>query len=262
MKDFGKKWLLGTSVFLGLGVTSLGIWSVVESKTAQGVTVENKTRALEVKGIEQSTVGDGSQIVQVSLRNVSKKPIAVYSVEVVEILNGKKDFSNVERGGLVVGWILRPNEIQIEKFPIKTGVETQLTISAVLFEDGMGDGDPKEVRRLQEIRVGIRMGFQKMLSILKESVRTGESLDGPVLQEMASKIEKLDDEGVPMRSKRGFYLARGYVLMELKDIAAEKNFNGSSREGEITKSIGEIESALLKFSTSTPAGKAKGRKER
>lgn len=255
MKYINKRHLIALLVLAAFGVTGFAVWRSVQSKDVERVFIENKTRSLQVESIKDLGEKNNRKEIEITFRNNYEKPIAAYRVRVSEEFDGKTEVSAVERGGLIVGWVLKPKDIKVEKFIINSEGKTYLTIAAVIFEDGTGDGEIAELNRLQEIRVGVRMGFQKIVPILQDAAKTSESLSSDTaIQSLEEKIKQLSDKDVPNNSKRGFALAKSYVSLELNDIkdakARNPNFNA---ETEIAAKLSEIESALTKLSVNLPS---------
>lgn len=260
MQDkFKNHFVVGLLLFTILGIVVV-VWATSKNYNTDRIRIENKTRSLLVESVKESIK---SNRVEVSFRNNYEKPIAAYRVRVTEEFNGKTDESAVERGGLIVGWVLRPNEIKVEEFPVNPKSKTNLTIAAVIFEDGTGDGEINELTILQEVRVGVRMGFQKIFPILQDAMKTKESFSSDsAIQSLEKKIKQLNDEDVPDNSKRGFALAKGYMSIELRDIRDKKTRNTNLNiETETLTKLTEVESALTKLSINPPSNANKERRQ-
>ncbi len=254
MKRINTKHIVALLILTVFGIFGFTVWSSVLSKNVERVFIENKTHSLIAESVRELDEKNNQSIVEVSLRNSYDKPISAYRVRVSEEFDGKKEVSGVERGGLIVDWVLKPNEIKVEKFLVKSKGKTYLTIAAVLFEDGTGDGETAELTRLQEIRVGVRMGFQRIAPILENTVKSDSSLSDTAIQSIEEKIKQLNDEDIPDKSKPGFALARGYMSIELKDIREQKSRNSNFNINlEVNTKLAKIESALAKFSVNLPS---------
>lgn len=263
MNYINKMFLVALLILTVFGIAGFAIWKSVQSKNVERVSVENKTRSLTVESVKESSEKNKRSKFEITLKNNYDKSIAAYRVRVSEEFAGKTDVSVVERGGLIVGWVLNPNEIKVEEFIIKPEVKTILTIAAVIFEDGTGDGEIVELTRLQEIRVGVRLGFQKIIPILQNAAKTGESFSSnSVIQSLEEKIKQLDDKDVPDESKPGFALAKSYMSIEMKDIKDAKTRNSNfSVDTVVAAKIAEIESALTKLSINLPSNVSKERRQ-
>ncbi|HSK72840.1 MAG TPA: hypothetical protein VK892_14155 [Pyrinomonadaceae bacterium] len=253
--------LLTLVAFIVMGYT---IWGFAQSKSPEKVFIENKTRSLVVESVKELGEKNNRNEIEVTFKNNYDKSIAAYRVRVSEEFNGKINVSGVERGGLIAGWVLRPNDSKIEKFIVNSEGKTRLTIAAVIFEDGTGDGEISELNRLQEIRIGVRMAFQKIVPILQDAARTNESFSSEkAIQTLEEKIGQLSDENVPDRAKRGFALAKSYINLELKSAKDTKNRNPDfDSETEVVSILSEIESALVKLSENIPPIKVKERRQK
>jgi hypothetical protein len=256
MKPINKRFLIILLVITIFGGTGFVVWNSVQSRNLERVSIENKTRSLKVESIRESVESSSSSFVEITFRNTSDKPIGAYRIRVSEELEGKNEQSAVERGGLLADWVLNSNEIKVEKFYINPKGKTHLTVAAVIFEDGAGDGEIDELNRLREIRVGVRLGFQKIVPIFQEVAKTNQSLaSGNAIESLVEKVKQLDDRDVPDDSKRGFALAKSYVSIELEDLAEAKNRNPNvNLNNEVASKLTKIESALTKLSINLPSG--------
>jgi hypothetical protein len=259
MKFISKMSVFALLILTVFGIAGFAIWKSVQSKTVEQVSIQNKTSSLVVESVKGLDKKNNRNEVEITFRNNYDKSVAAYRVRVSEEFNGETNVSAVERGGLIVGWVLRPNETKVEKFILNSEGKSHLTIAAVIFEDGTGDGEIVELNRLQEIRAGVRIAFQKIVPLLREAAKTQESfLFDTAIQPLEEKIKQLDDEDVPDNSKRGFALAQSYINLELKDIkeAAARNSNFNAK-AEFAGKLSEIESALTKLSVNLPSNKTK-----
>lgn len=264
MKYINKMSMLALLILTTGGIAGFAIWKSVQSESIERVSIENKTRSLIVESVKESGKKNDRSEIEITLRNNYDKSIAAYRVRVAEESAGETNVSAVERGGLIVGWVLRPNETKVEKFIVNSEGKTHLTIAAVIFENGTGDGEVVELNKLQEIRVGVRMAFQKIVPMLRNVAKISEfSSSDTAIQSLEENITQLSDEDVPDDSKRGFAFAKSYISLELKDIkeakARSSNFNV---EAKIADKVSEIELALTKLSANLPSNKIKERRQK
>jgi hypothetical protein len=255
MKYINKKHLIAFLTFVTLGIAGLSIWTSVHGKNVERVIVENKTRSLKVESIKDLGLNDNLSMFEITLRNNYDKPISIYRLRVSDEFTPKGEINAVEKGGLADRWVLKPNETSVTRYSANQNGKVFLTIAAVLFEDGTGDGDIYDLTRLQEIRAGVYIAFQKIIPILQESIKSNESvISEEIIQELERKVGQVDDKNVLDNSKRGFALAKNYVVYELKDIedkiSSKVSFNASE---EITAKINEIKSALTKLQINLPS---------
>lgn len=264
MKYLGRKQFSAFVVLTVFGIVGFVVWQSVQSKSIESVVIENKTQSLIVESVEEAEKNDNQITILVSLKNNYKKAISAYRIRVSEKFKGTSDDSAVERGGLMIDWVLNPSETKIEKFIVNPEGKTYLTVAAVIFEDGTGDGEPLELAKLQDIRVGVLLGLQKVNEIYKDNSKKGNSFSSEEsINDFQEKIEQLDDRDVPDNSKRGFALVKSYLKIELNDIkggkAVDANFNP---ETEIMNKLSEIETLLIKFPTNLPSEKGGSKNEK
>jgi hypothetical protein len=253
MKSNNKNLLIVLVVVIVFGFAGITVWNSAQSKNLERVFVENKTRSLKVESIKESGEISDSSIFEITFKNNYDKPISVYRFRVSDELTDKNNTSAVEKGGLTDGWILRPNEISVTKFSARSKGKIILTIAAVLFEDGAGDGETNDLTRLQQIRAGVLVAFQKIVPVLREAKKDEESLSSAAtIQTLEDNIKLIDDEDSTLNTKRGFALVKDYVIYELKEIREKTGLNSDSKTKVIRK-IAEFELQLTKLSEELPS---------
>jgi hypothetical protein len=255
MKYFHKKHFIILSTIIGFGIAIFSIWNSVQGKNVDRIVIQNKTRSLVVESVKPVTEPGEMSMFEITFKNKYDKPISVYRFRVADDLTGKDTISAVERDGLADGWTLKPNEVHSTRFSAAAKGKILLTIAAVLFEDGTGDGDTLDLTRLQEIRAGVWMAFNKIIPLMKESLETGPSLSIVSQIELLEKeISRLSDKDIPDNSRRGFVFARNYVGYELKDIRDNtQKTPGFSPVEKIAEKFNQFEATLAKLSVNLPA---------
>ena len=219
MKYFHKNRFIALSALICLGIAIFFVWDSVQGKNTDRVTVENKTTSLTVESIKPLSQTGETNTFEVKLKNNNDKPISIYALRISDDLTDKDTTSGVEINGLADGWTLKPNEEHSTTFSAAAKGKILLTVAAVLFEDGTGDGAAVDQTRLQEIRAGVWMAFNKIVPLLKESVKKAPSvLTISKIEFLEKEVSQINDKDVPDNSKPGFAFARNYVGYELKDI--------------------------------------------
>jgi len=250
MKYFHKKSYIALSALFGIGIAVFFVWDSVQGKNTDRVTVENKTTSLIVESISPLSQTVETSTFEIKLKNNNEKPISIYSLRVSDELTEKDTTSGVEINGLADGWTLKPNEEHSTTFSAASKGKVLLTIAAVLFEDGTGDGDTTELTRLQEIRAGVWMAFNKIVPLLKDSVKTGPSvLTTPKIESLEKEVSQINDRDVPDNSKPGFAFARNYIGYELKDIRINtQKAPGFGPAEKIAEKFNRFEATFVKLS--------------
>lgn len=263
MKYINKKHLVALSILFAFGLVGITAWSSVQSENVERVIIENKTRSLQVEAVKElGSTGNISKF-EISLRNNYDKPVSIYRFRVSDKLFDKDAVTAIEQGGFLDKWLIKPNETSVSKFSANSKGKVFLTIVAVLFEDGTGDGNAGDVIRLQEIRTGVFMGFKEIVPILQESAKADESLSSEaMIQSLEERIKQINDKDIPDNLKRGFAQAKSYVSLELKDvrenISLKPNFNPRA---DVIDKLVEIESALTKLTVNLPSNIGKKRRQ-
>jgi hypothetical protein len=215
-----------------------------------GLRLENKTRSLMIESVKNLGGGQGRRSrFAVTVRNGYDKPIVAYSIRVEDSSTDKDTISAVERGGLVDDWALPSNTTDTSHVSASSEGEVVLTIFAVMFEDGTGDGDGNELTRLQETRAGVKLAYQRITPILRRAASENrEVVADEVTHSLEGEVASISDKGVPMNLRRGFAQAKAYIGSELKQLKDKLRSEPGLKYGEeIDKKAKAIEKALAKL---------------
>jgi hypothetical protein len=255
-----EKQLIVLLIVTCLGTAVISVWSSVQSKNVDRVVIENRTRSFAVESIKPLTdVGEMSRF-EITFRNNYDKPISVYRFRVSDDSSEKDAIKAIERNGLVDNWLLKPHETSTSEFSAGQSGKIIIAVSAVLFEDGTGDGGPIDLTILQENRAGVWMALNKIIPIIKENLMTDPS--SPIESKagsMEEKVRQLSDDDVPNNSKRGFAFAKNNVTMTLKDLKENTRAkSGVAPASKLTGKLDQLETISAKLSVNLPAGLSKG----
>ena len=225
------------------------VWATNEHNNPDRLSIENKTRSLTVESVTDLGEARGRSRFGVTVRNGYDKPITAYRFRVVDNLTAKDTINAVERGGLVDDWSFQPQATDVAYVSASSAGEVVLTVAAVLFEDGTGDGDTNDLTRLQEIRAGIKLAYQRIVPILRRAAGENRAVvSEAVIQSLENEVVSLSERGVPMNLRRGFDQAKDYVGSELKELKKNLRSESNLKYGaEIDKKAKAIEEALSKL---------------
>jgi hypothetical protein len=220
-----------------------------QNNNTDGLRLENKTRSLTVESVKNVGESQGRSRFAVTVRNGYDKPIVAYSIRVEDSSTGKDTISAVERGGLVDDWSLLPNATDIAHVSASSEGNVVLTIFAVMFEDGTGDGDMDDLTRLQEVRAGIKLAYQRIAPILHRTAnQMGEVVSDEVAHSLEGEVASISDKGVPINLRRGFAQAKAYIGSELRQLKDKLHSEPGLKYGEeINKKAKAIEKVLAKL---------------
>ena len=218
------------------------------SSNTDRLRLENKTRSLMIESVKNLGEGQGRSRFSLTLRNGYDKPIIAYSIRVEDSSTDKDTISAVERGGLVDDWSLPPNATDTSHVTASEG-DVVLTIFAVMFEDGTGDGDVNDLTRLQETRAGVKLAYQRITPILRRAASENrEVVSDEVTHSLEGEVASINDKGVPRNLRRGFAQAKAYIGSELKELKDKLRSEPGLKYGEeINKKAKAIEKALAKL---------------
>lgn len=218
--------LIGTVVFTIIIFTSVFV-SAQSQKISKDVQVENKTNSLTVESITEiygSNKSISGRRFEYKLRNNSDRPVSSISFITKDSKTNANTKSGFMTGSMPDHWMTLPSEINTGMFFAAPKGEVTLIISAVLFDDGSGEGDSDDLTRLQNERAGIKLAFQHIVKILQNSLVQSENIDSiSAIQSLQKEVDSLSKENIPSSYTGGFHNGRSYVKIELEDIEDKLN---------------------------------------
>jgi len=204
--------------------------SLALNKQFGRILVENKAPSLTVLSIEEKVLvpefrerGLGDWVLfNLTLRNDYNRPVAVYKIDVWDETRAEKT-GNQAGGEFLSKSTFKPGQIIQTNFLIGPTGKAVLTTSAVIFEDGTGDGDAATIARLQEERRGLGLAYQMMIPILRDALNKPDSLvtHSEVLKLRDTLYNVWPDKCSSEAIINGFYLAKGgygYIVLRSKKL--------------------------------------------
>lgn len=246
-----SRFVLGSLLVVLLAAAAV-VWATNgQSNDVDRLRIENKTRSLAIESVKDLGVSlSGAQSrFEVTVRNDYDKSIIFYRFREADSSTDKKTISGVERGGIMDDPILPPNGTSATVFSVASEGEVVLTVAAVLFEDGTGDGDSNDLLRLQENHAGVKAALQRIAPILRQAANT-DDLAAPdaAVQMLEDEVAAVSDAGVPINLRSGFAEAKDYVRSELRDLKDELRSKPKlKRRAEVGKKLEKLEKALAKM---------------
>lgn len=252
--SFASRLAVGMSLILSVTAVAIVGGTTNHPHNPERVRLENKTRSLIVESVKElgetrAGVQKEASRLEVIIRNGSDKPISAYRFRVSDSQTDKDSISGIERSGAMDGWALPPQGKDAVRLSVAHDGEVVLTMSAVLFEDGTGEGDSFDLSRLQEFHAGVRTAFQRIVPVLRQKVNADEAaLTDTAIQSLEDEVALVNDEGVPKNSKAGFAEGKSHVGLELRDMKDRlRSERGLGRKAEIVRKLEKIEKALAKL---------------
>lgn len=245
----GLRFMVGTSLVMLMFVAVVVVGENNGHNDTNRLRIENKTRFLTVESVTDLGEVHGRSQFAVTVRNGYDKSIVAYSIRIEDSATDKDTISATERGGLVDDWSIPPKATDVTRVFASSEGNVVLTIFAVMFENGTGEGDPNDLTRLQEVRAGIKLAYQRIAPILRRAASENRAVvSEAAIQSLEDEIASISDREVPMNLRRGFHQAKDYVDSELKDLKDNLRSESSHKSGvEIDEKAKEIEEALAKL---------------
>jgi len=168
-----KLFLLLVPVLVGIVYLGGTVLSSSPKKDKSIIRINNLTRSFEVLSAKKY---DGH--LNLSLRNNSNKAITAYvftsRMDPQTVFTFSEDFAFSE-----VGAVIAPGQDYEKTIGISNTLnrrnEVVLALSAIIFEDNTGEGDPKAIRDIQDDRLGQKIQIMKALPVLDKLLRLSDT---------------------------------------------------------------------------------------
>lgn len=232
--------LLG--ILFGAVVGSSGPVGLFSRTVAQkdGLRAVNKTSAIRVVGMQQKSIGE-NDVLFVSVQNISGRNIKAYT-----IARGR---AWVTKSYLLGEESFAPNSIQEQIIPLTSGAFSstdgkEFSVSAVLFEDGSGDGDAVFVSRLTETRAGMREQASRLLPCLEQLASSKDFESDLAACETEAARMPVDGTGKSSDYENGLQnLQREFLtqITDIKDKVHSKSFaDATSKKEKLTRILNSL----------------------
>lgn len=233
----------------------IGVWATRKRESSDLPRIENKTRSLKVESVAEADKMQADPQLKVrrftvTVRNEYDKAVVAYSFRQFDSSVRKGDRHGTETNGVTIGWALLPNETDVTRFFAPPEGDVLLVLSAVLLQDGTGDGDPEDLARLTNYRVGVKRQFQQLVPLLRQAIKE-DSVAGRDrnFKSLKDKVAELPDEKTLVPGL-GAGLAEGkqVVINELQELEIKCRSNQDTQcHDELFRLLARIEEALAQL---------------
>ncbi len=174
---------------------------VVGTVCAADYHIDNRTTSLEVVSITDDVRGRGLPLIQVVLRNTSKKPIETLMV-------GMEDWTFVRDVDLFQGG-MRPGAtltLDVQAPTQRPGGDDapgsqDFHIFAAVFDDKKADGDAASIDRIFDDRTGKKQQYARLLDLIESVEREKAGDVRSTFNELVRRVAKLPDSTDPSARK-------------------------------------------------------------
>ena len=212
--------------------------------------VNNETQALRVVSFADQGVSGQRQTIQIVVENVSGRPVVEYTFF-------KGDGTALTTSGATTGWALLPGETDTVKAELKAG--ESLTLAALLFADGTGQGNAEEIARMKDYREGVEEQYRRALPILNRAKNAPAAAEAKEVSDALSR--QLSSLPVPAAGggssagkAAGSHDAKQFIEVQVG--AAESGRGGSDIRPEelhskVNRTLKHVEKSLTRFQEGT-----------
>lgn len=238
------KTLLGSVILLAACLTLLAPSQGVTGKSGareDKPQVINRTAGFQVESL---TLKDGDYFL--SLKNTYDKSINGYTLG-----TGRGAKLTVE---LTTGeFVIAPGDVAQARIaasnirpPQGQDTQRQITILAVLFEDGTSDGDSQAIGEVTGRRKGAKVQLKRVLTLVEAILASPEADDRAALNKLKARITSLSEDpegGMPPNTKSGLRNAKEDALMILQSLEQ----HGVSPQDGLSQLKGSIEKRISRL---------------
>jgi hypothetical protein len=212
------------------------------------IRVENKTNSLSIESVTKISKQANPKRFRITVKNNSGKNIVAYSFQQIDDAMPKDSYNGIETNGAMIGWMLEPGKTDSTLASSFAAGEVLMILNAVLFEDGTGEGEAAQIRKLQNNRDGVRLVYQKAVSLTRKLTAANEISKIDVLAQALEKELEAELQKTPADLKSGFVDGKNLIITDLKELADKSQSAQSFQPREaIEKTILKFEGILAKL---------------
>jgi hypothetical protein len=248
---------VGALVVCLTSVAATGMWGPKDQQSAETARtsntqpqIENKTQSLQViSTTNEAGLSKDIRILKITVMNVSNRNVVDYAFV-------KNDGSTVTTSGATTGWVLAPGQTDTAVIPVESAEQARATLFAALLEDGTGEGDIQEVRRMKDYRSGVAKQFLRAVPLLRQTKRTLTSDRALAdLDNLHARLLALPEEpaggDVPVGMASGVQHAKQFILRQVKaskdKFKTSRNVQPQVVEASIDEILAHVEKTLAKM---------------
>jgi hypothetical protein len=173
------------------------------------IQVNNKTYAIEVL---DSKVENGN--FKITMKNRSNRNITSYEVSLGDGRSAQTEL-------LYTNEVIAPEQVFSDDYLVDdTLIRDGFGITAVIFDDGTGNGDARVIRQITDIRYGEKLQYQRSLSLLEQAASAADDSLPETLDQLPSQISSLEngDSNLSPYIKSGIQNAKNHLIQELQTV--------------------------------------------
>lgn len=205
--------------------------------------IKNETSSLKLASLSREPFGD-EILVNLTLVNASGKAVVAYSLL-------KQDTTSVTTDGATTGWILAPQASDQVRVLLPAS-DSKLTIRAVIFGDGSGEGNPRRIRELLDYQMGVRSQYERALPILRRLQNTTHSADRLArVNDLLNLPDKTAELQASIDKLEGAKHAKQFILGQLNLSAESSRVLKEPSASKVNDAVETLEKAMTRLAAST-----------
>ena len=214
--------------------TTIPIASTVNGQRTQRASTEAKSQSEKIPATQSlasgfsinNITGNQNNGYQVTLTNGYRQSVVAFQI-------------GVGRGRMTRDFLLQdggipPGSSHIEYHAYEPDMATKpLTLFGVVFEDGSGDGDPRAVMAIKDMRLGNKIELTQCAPVLEEALKLARGGSSRILDTLESRINSLPIgpvEGLSSYVKFGAHNEKQRLVSEIRRMR-ESGIWAEQREG-------------------------------
>ena len=223
-------------------ISAASAWPQQVNHGIRRLQISNKTQFLTIVSVTElngiQTADKSLRRFQVTVRNGYSLPVVGYAFEKqdVDVGNGT---ASIEKNGACVGWAVAPNATDDTIFTAPAEGKVVINLSAVLLEDGQGDGEVTQIVEMMNLRAGVKAAFQEVIPVLQRVTDQGAEVNPQSLENEI--FTALTPQTIDASLRRGFADAKHFFSSEMRQL---KNLAHLGREVEYHSALTTLKARL------------------
>lgn len=205
-----------------------------QSRHQNGLQVDSDTQAFQVISAERT-----GRYIRVLLKNNSSRGINGYTISV--------DDAQITKDITIANRVIAPGETDEFHVPGDDNPSPEIRVLAVIFDNGMTDGNPSASAQLKGRRLGLKTQLQRILHLLQKALNDRQLDTRAAIDRLKTDISSLSerpDSTLPPESVGGLHDMREEVLSAIEDLGLSQETQKSVLQGKLKLLKSHLEQRL------------------
>ncbi|HKP38251.1 MAG TPA: hypothetical protein VJT71_15435 [Pyrinomonadaceae bacterium] len=241
-KVVGVPLILGTAIIVvatfSMFTARSGRWPGSIPQENSQLRVTNETTSLQPLSVTQENMGD-EILVTLQLINAGGKPLVAYQLL-------KQNTTMLTTDGATTGWALNPGTTDTVRLMIPN-TDKRLMITAVIFDDGSGEGNSQSVKDLLDYRLGVKAQFDRAIPFLRRLLSNVQATRATSVRELLNLPDRFEGANLSVAKSEGAKHAKQLILGRLNIPTNSSSALHEPDPSRVEETIKMLEKALTKL---------------